>query len=443
MYDDRNPKLRVLRKLWRGATDVRKALGKINRPQDALNRKSEALNVTGVIYAIYCERTRNIYVGQTIKSARARFEEHARSAQRGESERLHNAMRRFGWNRFRVFPLEVIPPESWASRSGKARIRAFRRLANPRERFWINYLHSYHPQGFNVVWSRRLRTGRKRVANPMRRHRVQNHLHQPLNLDAHKIRWYGSMDWLRRCLYLQRRFDAGTLDEVDIRQYANRTLSRMLKFLEYSGDALAISPEAHAAIILLLCKCLLTRPRPSAKPKRNGLFIKIEWTTHLIGQVRVRDLLLDPAVTSLLPYNVQLFWDSERFMVVKRCAKPIRSRILNYQSVSRRPGRYPAPSNACPCRTRFPTKFRLNGGCVMTGDLELVKHDRLRKVLACGPNFRDRYVNASALDALEAGLAELAVRLKDNETPLSAFDDWKTEILKRAAKRLDAIQPNH
>lgn len=174
MYDDRHPKLRVCRKLWRGAKRVRKALGKLNRPQSSLVRNSKALNVAGVIYAIYCERTRNIYVGQTIKSAQARFEEHARSALRGEGEPLHAAMRRFGWNRFRVFPLEVLPSKSWAHRRGKARTRAFRQIANPREQFWINYLHSYRPQGFNIVWGKRFRTGRKRIANPMRRHRVQH-----------------------------------------------------------------------------------------------------------------------------------------------------------------------------------------------------------------------------------------------------------------------------
>ena len=443
MYDDRNPKLRVLRKLWRCAKEVRKALGKIHRPQSALVRNSEALNVTGVIYAIYCERTRFVYVGQTIKSAMARFEEHARSALRGEGERLHAAMRRFGWEQFRVFPLEILPSKSWASRTGKARTRAFRQIANPRERFWINFLHSYHPQGFNMVWSRRFRTGRKRVANPMRRHRVLNHPQQPMSLDDHMVRWHGSRDWLRRCKYLERRFDTGTLNDVDFGKYAKRTLSRMLKFLEYSDNVSAISPEARAAILALLRTRLLTRSRPSAKAKRNDLFIKIEWTTHLIGQVRVRELLLDPAVTNLLPYNVQLFWDSNHFMVVKRCAKPIRSRILNYQGVAKKLDRYPEPSNECHCRTHFPTRFRPDGGCVLTGDLDLVTHAGLRKVLTCGPNFRDRHVNASALNALETGLADLANRLSDNDTPLSAFDDWKNEILKRCATRLDAVQPNH
>lgn len=77
------------------------------------------------------------------------------------------------------------------------------------------------------------------------------------------------------------------------------------------------------------------------------------------------------------------------------------------------------------------------------GDLDLVTHVRLRKVLACGPNFRDGNANASALDALEAGLTDLAHRLKDNDTPLSSFGNWSTEILRRCAEHLDAIHPNN
>jgi hypothetical protein len=93
----------------------------------------DALSIKGVIYAVYCLRSKKLYVGQTKNTAFFRFQEHVRRALRGEGESLHKAVRRYGWENFRVFPLEKIPNGLYADRtSAKAETRAFRAIATPR-----------------------------------------------------------------------------------------------------------------------------------------------------------------------------------------------------------------------------------------------------------------------------------------------------------------------
>lgn len=109
-YDLPYPRHRVLRKLWKSALEVRQTLDGVGRDQSMLDKGLDALtSVKGVIYAIYCVRSRMLYVGQTYFSAMHRYKQHVVAAQRGEGEGLYRAMRSHGWERYRVFCLEKIP----------------------------------------------------------------------------------------------------------------------------------------------------------------------------------------------------------------------------------------------------------------------------------------------------------------------------------------------
>ena len=123
--------------------------------QSSVADSQKALKITGVIYAIVCCSTKRIYVGQTIKSALQRYREHWNRAKNGASEPLHAAMRKFGAERFALVPLELIKASEYANvRATKGdkfrKVRAFHKVASPRELFWIDRLRSFSPEGFNV-----------------------------------------------------------------------------------------------------------------------------------------------------------------------------------------------------------------------------------------------------------------------------------------------------
>jgi hypothetical protein len=134
MYDNTGRRKRILTRLHTSAEAIRTVLSSQGNDQSALGVNRNSLAVKGVIYAIYCFRSMELYIGQTVKSCMDRFAEHVRSARRGDSEPLHKAMRRLGWRNFGCFPLEVISSSQYMRRN-KPNAADFKREATPRELF--------------------------------------------------------------------------------------------------------------------------------------------------------------------------------------------------------------------------------------------------------------------------------------------------------------------
>lgn len=170
-YDRKNPHRKAVKRLWRAAKTVRKDLEEKGLPQTALEQDKEALQVKGVIYAVFCWSARKVYVGQTINSVLQRFEQHTRDARAGQAEPFHKDLARLGLAKFSVFPLEVVD-ESYKviPKAGGRQLKKFRELANPREMFWIRRLHSQvHNGGYNLQFAHcKRRVRRHRGNNPMK-----------------------------------------------------------------------------------------------------------------------------------------------------------------------------------------------------------------------------------------------------------------------------------
>lgn len=448
-YDDPTPIRRVLRKLWRCATRVRQELEQ--KDQSCLDRDQDALSVKGVIYAVYCFQTRKLYVGQTKNTAFFRFQEHVRRSLREEGESLHRAMRRYGWNKFRIFPLEKIPDCLYMGKSShKDETKAFRAAATPRERFWIDYLHSFAPLGWNCEFKHRTRRRQRRRRNPMKWRRQQqlpSDIHknrkQPVDTNPVSTRWYGSRDWHRRCAYLANCYHSGHFDKICWERYKLKTLARMLSYLESISESIAdeqpaIDTVAGQVIIEKLRSLLLKRYRPPKKPKDPKLWIRVEWTTHQLRRIGLKSILLQPEVKALLPYSVSQLWDDENLVIAKKLTRSIRGLILNAPKVLKKFDKIQLPTTSCPCRRHYAKEYRPQGGCVLSGNLNLVKSEKLRTVLAFGPNFRDKSTDMP-VEAVETALDDFAIRFSDDYTPTSAFDDWKQHILQICSQRVESV----
>ena len=443
-YDHHHPKLRVLRKLWNCAEEVRRKLTDCGRDQNMLVRGADALSVEGVVYAIYCVRSRMLYIGQTLKCAMFRFKEHVRTSLRGEGESLHAAMRRWSWEDFRVFPLEKIPSELYDKGSSKARARAFRLVATPRERFWIDKLHSYRPLGFNIQFSRRHRHRPDRVDNPMkwerqRRQLAVNRVTSPEAavpqqvFDSESLRWYGSRDWLRRCVFLAKRLAGNTLAQVQWDRYSTRSIACMLRFLECNEDSPGVSAAARAALLSEFRARILVRPRPVKRAGKDMLFFRVTWNNHQLRHIGLKGILCNPEVKGLLPNTVLRAWDDDTFTVAKKLTVPIRHKVMNYRKVEHSSSMVWKDSD-CMCRRMFSADFRPRGGCVLTGDLRVVKHDKLRQLLECGPNFRDKTLECNALTAVKEGADDFADRFRGPSLRAEDFGPWKAEVLRRCGE---------
>lgn len=450
LYDEPQPRYKALRNLWGSVQPVRELLTMAGCSQESLNRSCSALQAKGVIYAVICFVTRRIYVGQTLKSACDRFQEHVRLARRGEGETLHAAMRSMGWNNFMCFPLEHIDVSFLSSiRNPDERVKAFRKIATPRERFWIDRLHSYAPNGFNVVVNKRSGRIRVRVINPMIRHRRRQRkgavpsmspeaARQSLEKVRHPIgtdqsgRWYGSRDWERRLRYLSHKASLNQLNTVNWGDYNPKTLSRLLQFMD--TGLMALSSNIEEMLRTAIQAALLLRPYWKGRIKNSGkAFIRLEWRTHLLRRLKLRSILGLPEIRRLLPPSAVTYVDT--VMVAKKLTKSVGSTVLNYQHVARNLPDLKADTS-CPCRRLFPLRFRPEGACVCTGDLSIVKLEALRELLTYGPKFREN-CNADPFAAVAIALGDFIERMSATlAIDQSLFNAWKSAVLAVCRKRL-------
>jgi hypothetical protein len=101
---------RVAKKLWRLKEKIHLEIEQFyNTSQKQLDRFKRALDVKGVIYAIFSIRSKKIYIGQTKGSCFHRFQQHCWSSwSNQDNDPLHKAIRDLGWRTFFVFPLQVF-----------------------------------------------------------------------------------------------------------------------------------------------------------------------------------------------------------------------------------------------------------------------------------------------------------------------------------------------
>ena len=434
MYDKGWFKKRLPRRiyqLWDVALKVRKGLESQGFSQELLRLKRNALLAEGVIYAIWSPRCERVYVGQTSSSAFHRFQQHVWKANKGSTLPLHRAMVAIGYDHFSVFPLEKV---HYSYRNRSDRRKKFEQAATPRERYWIERLHTYSPRGFNLEYSGRRRHRPHRQHNPMKRHRacegrieVATAVEQEAGMPSLQGRWYASRDFLRRCKYLVDQYEAETLDRVDSRKYSKKNLWKMLNAMESGAHEFA-APAAKAVTNWLRAAVMLRQPGTSAKEPRCASVIRVTWNNRLLRQVPLRDVVMKYRHLLRDPQFL------EDVLIVRKLEKPLGSSMFNYTKTSRELEAH--ASLQCDCHRLFPAKFRNAEGCVLTGDLSLVKHRELRTLMSYGPNFRT-HVEADPMDAVKEALEDfIERRCADGISQRSDFLPWKVEVLEECKRML-------
>lgn len=409
---------RVLSRLWRISKFVRNIRNQEGAPQDSLDQKCNALSVEGVIYAIYCWKSCKIYVGQTVGSSFERFKQHVQKARKVNTP-LYRDIRRIGFDAFGVFPLEKIPVNLYPSKAGKQKNKVFTTLATPRERFWIDHLHTGLRKGWNVQFTSRKKVI-KRGHNPMkwRRARCAEGTTKKKNVPLSK-------SWERRCVALARLIQKDKLREGWLLAYNRKNIWGMVKYL-LKGGALPGADDVRDTLCNKLRYILRLRPSKRDEAKSAPVFVlKIPWSPG-IDSVPLRKILCSNDSKSLLPHPDGSTMDNIRYLYT--LSQPIGTKVFNYSNCSRTLNEL-LPDDSCPCR-KFPVEYRPDNGCVSTGDLNLLPH-RLKILLSYGPKFREPN-NLPHLDAIIQAVDSLIHFWTSKFTlPHSAYGPWKSLILKK------------
>lgn len=439
--------------------------------QAPLDKGCKALNVEGVIYCIFCiHRPKLLYIGQTIYTAFHRFKQHCWKAWEGASTPLANLIRSYGFESFRVFPLEVIPKEKYEASTRRGSVKKFFRTATWRECFWIERLHTYQPLGLNVLMSKRKRhRPHRNRKNPMAWRRKRSNVANKVNVStepksmllmtpqkkkvttlgffspspvkkvtgkrrpkasSHTSRLYGYRDNQRRCKYLAHLFDLGKLDSVKLELYKSRILWRMRKLLLENGKESKLKATAVKAIVEKLNNFLFTRIKRKPKVPTGVIPIKLEWQSSLMRRINLRRILEAKEIRDLFPDAFP------EVVIAKRLTNPISCRVLNYSKTSRNLRQQ--KGRACRCRQLFDKKFRTLDNCVYTGDLGCVKDVTLRSILSHGLRFRTN-VKPQPLLAVSAALSEFISQMcKRLNKDKREFMRWKASVIAEVKKRLPA-----
>jgi hypothetical protein len=470
----------VLRNLWASAQKVRTQLNADGVSQAALEKGRNALHVEGVIYAIYSFVSRRIYVGQTVHSCLYRFEQHVQAALRGsqndQETELYKAMVKYGVQNFFSFPLEVIPRDRYKARANwKIKNPSFKKVADVREQFWIERLHSYSPNGFNMAMSQRRRHRKhKGKKNPMKwarskrvANRISENAHNPeqknvaeargrdISVPASPVgsqvakpdnvapeypgRRFGYRDYLRRIQHLSRVFQQnGSLEHIDFGRYKPGNLWRMMALMEKEDHDLP--QNAVKAILVALRGFLQVRNQPgSVKRNTDGcIYVKLNWTSRELRRIPLKKVLEDRELARLLPREAREALAN--ILVIRKLGRPIGCSVFNYAQFSRKLPPLPEPSEQCPCRKLFPDSkvYRdRETGCVCTGSLDIVQSEELRALLSKGPRYRTNQA-AEPMTAVGEAVQKLTEKL-NMEYHLGERDcaAWKSAILAKCKSYLE------
>ena len=431
-----------IRRVRKQTYQVRGRLVSLGRDQSRLKRNNKALDVEGVIYVIYSLRTSFLYVGQTIGSASERYKKHVNKAHDVKSDSyntpLSNFIRSQGYSHLYIAPLELIPKSLYSSANREREVSKFKELADPREMFWINNLHSYIPKGLNVKGSERLRI-RRHQGKPMiwRRNSSLSAISN-LHVDVHK-RLYASRDYTRRVNHVVSMAIEGTLSRIRLHAYLPGNLWKMYRQAMVLGANANQNAPIHT-VITFLKDFLFTRQFSKKIDKQeDGPLMRILWQTKTWQHIPLRRILNLPNILNLLPEGIEF---PDNVIISRKLIPTIASKIYNFSKVARNlPPLDSLPEGVCVCQHLFSEKYRNHdSNCVYTGDIAIVENTALRTIISMGSRFRTR-VAANPIDALETGLDEfINAHLTSSHVSVDKFTQWKTAIITRAKKMIHSAE---
>ena len=425
LYDQEKPHFKIMKRLWRICSVVRERQGTI---QSALEKGNDAVvSVRQVIYCIFSPLSRKLYVGQTFRSCKQRFVQHISDARCSDSEPLHRAIKRLGPRNFFIFPLEKVEdaPSS----------KTFRAAAHQREKFWIERLHSWAPNGWNVAFSERRRRKRCPRKNPVKKRRLEYQKTKPIE-KVESCRCFGYRNIERRCNYVAHCVRENVEEHLHFDRYRRINLRKMLDWLECGGK-LNCSSNVRKRVLFLLRDFLLI-PKRSVRMPHTFLCFPILWGSSSLNRIPLREVLLQ--YRHLLPQEMSSRLDN--VLIQRILPQPIAHSIFNFRRVARNL-KETDPDGDCPCRMLFPEQFRPNNGCVFTGDLSIVRNHGLRTLLSYGPQFRqDNGSDPLVLirDALFCFVEKWAKVLRINKIQ---FGPWRASLLEHCRGLLSGFENCH
>ena len=174
----------------------------------------------------------------------------------------------------------------------------------------------------------------------------------------------------------------------------------------------------------------------SKKPK-SPFFLVVKYVNKHVEYIDFKKIFKDSAVSVASPFKSN---NLSVPSVSYRYPRTIRSKVLNYKEAY---DNFCDPNIlTCDCASsKFVDDYHKH---VITGDLRLVKNDKLRTLLSKGLNYRDQAPPSIdlAYKAARQAINEYCCKMSERyNKPIVMFAEWKSLILERVKSQLQKCKP--
>ena len=185
-------------------------------------------------------------------------------------------------------------------------------------------------------------------------------------------------------------------------------------------------------------------PKKNTKNKKiSEHLIKVNFHNKGLDFIRLPSILSSPDLSSLFP---SLNNNGEGVpTVIYKLNAPIRSKIFNYidtvNNIDKNDNNtYGTHINSCECSAS--TFCDPNHGHIITGNLAIIKDNKLRKILSKGPNYREQnIINWKACrQKIEIGVNDF-IHECNMKKPNLNFNEWKNKLLSKIDDKIRSLKP--
>jgi hypothetical protein len=255
------------------------------------------------------------------------------------------------------------------------------------------------------------------------------------------LRVYGYRDYNRRCKFLERLFVVGKLDGDVLNKYTIYNIKRMLWFME--TDKHDIQVRAAKKIVQVLRQHLLVRPKSTSFTKLTStgkIPISLMWDSRSLHHIPLRKIFTKTSNLNLLPNAIQS--SMNKIMIVRKLTDPIYNIIFNFTKVCKDPSMSMGPGKTCVCHKYdniYKQKINNKYECVLTGDLSIIEHIKVRQLLDFGPRFRS-WIKSDTKCRLLDCINECAFTLSHKfDIDISQFKPWVAQVKQQVLQTFHQI----
>ena len=409
-------------------------------------------NSPNVIYLITCDKCGLQYVGETVRKLNERFNKHRQGIREPErygtcrilSNHFNNGSCK--GESYKVQILEKLEGNGRTARGALDASQTSRR--KERELYWMLKLRTVFPYGLNDRIGDEFKNQKTHfaVANrfpPLNRAQPRTSRgilrkgNNPLSIKTFLTKLSDKLQTsLPDALYFIR-VSVSSFNKKDLKKLAD-IVSDML-----STSANRSEFSQWYSVVLDLIDSKLYKPKaPKTKKPPPSNICHVFFDNKAVEKINLSRILNDPIIKSSVPLSAKKF---ERPTVIYKLSQNIGSKIFNFNKFVSSLNITGSPNDlsALPCKCNNSPYTDQHHGHIMTGNLSLIKNNRLRALFSKGPKYREpKSVDwDKARECIRSGVKSCAVswcqKHKKNEALLM---DWVNSVMEQVDRRIAVLQ---